>query len=123
MPEWLTYVLMALIAVAAIACLVAYIVKVVKLPVEERKELIINFLCGLITTAEKAFEEGGKGAEKLKMVEEAFNKTAPWFLKILLASAGVGSLQELIEIALKRLKKTWDTDPKDPEEPKEEEEK
>ena len=87
------------------------------------KELIINFLCGLITTAEKAFEEGGKGAEKLKMVEEAFNKTAPWFLKILLASAGVGSLQELIEIALKRLKKTWNTDPKDPEEPKEEEEK
>lgn len=108
MPEWLVWVLIGVIAVAAIAILVAYIIKVVKLPVEERKELIINFLCGLITNAEDYFKEGGKGAEKLKMVEESFNKVAPWFLKLLLSTIGAENLNELIEIALERLKKTWE---------------
>lgn len=108
MPDWLVWVLIGVVAVAAIAILVAYIIKVVKLPVEERKELIINFLCGLVTYAEDYFEEGGKGEEKLKMVEESFNKAAPWFLKILLSTIGAENLRELIEIALTRLKETWE---------------
>lgn len=104
MPEWLIWVIIGLVAAAAV---VFMIVKIVKLSPEQRKELIVNFLVGLVTVAEGYFTEGGKGVEKLAMVEEQFKKTAPWFLKILFMVCGVKDLKELIEVALEKAKLTW----------------
>lgn len=75
---------------------------------EEREEFIVDFLVGLVTAAELAYEEHGKGSEKLKDVEEAFNKKAPWFLKILLAVTKTSSLDDLIEKALTKAKEAFE---------------
>ncbi len=53
------------------------IVRVWKMPVEERKKVICHFLAGLVTAAEALYEGEGRGKEKLKWVEEQFQKTAP----------------------------------------------
>lgn len=107
MQDWVVWVIIGIVGVGALAALIALIVKICKMPPEERKELITQFLVGLVTAAEQAYEEHGKGSEKLKDVEEAFNRTAPWFLKLLLLVTGSADLNELIEKALDRAKKTW----------------
>lgn len=98
------------IAIAAILTIVIYfIVKFAKLTPDQRKELVIQFLIGLVTVVEPMFDESGKGAEKIKWVEEQFNKTAPWFLKIVLQFTKTANLNELIDKALEKAKATvWD---------------
>lgn len=106
-PDWVVWVIVGIIAAAVLALAIYYIVKIAKMPVEERKETIINFLVGLVTAAENLYVEHGMGKEKIKQVEEAFNRTAPWFLKTLLLVTSSADLDDLIEKALIKAKETW----------------
>lgn len=107
-PAWVIWVIVGAVAAVAIAFIVAWLIKFFKKSPEERTAILVSFLVGLVTIAEKAFEdEHGAGAEKLKMVEEAFQKTAPWALKLMLKLSGANDLRELIELALQKAKETW----------------
>jgi hypothetical protein len=101
---WIIIGLVALIAVAAIVML---IIKIAKMKPEERKELVIQFLIGLVTAAENYFIGSKRGQEKLAAVEQQFYKTAPWFIKLVFKFCGVSALTDLIEEALTRAKNTW----------------
>lgn len=74
---------------------------------EEREEMLIDFLLGLVTVAENTFVEQGMGAEKLQQVEQQFKQKAPWLYKILLSLTKTNDLKGLIEKALQRAKDTW----------------
>ena len=74
---------------------------------EERKKVLITYLKGLVALAEQEILGNKRGEEKLKMVEEAFQKTAPWALKLMLKLSGANDLRELIELALQKAKETW----------------
>ena len=107
-PDWIIWVVIGVVAAIVLAIVIYYIVKIIKMAPEQREEFIIDFLVGLVTAAELAYEEHGKGSEKLKDVEEAFNKKAPWFLKILLAVTKTSSLDDLIEKALAKVKEAFE---------------
>ena len=105
----LTWVVIAIVALAVIALLVWFCIKFFKMEPEERKELIIQFLIGLVSLAEDTFVGNGKGEEKAAWVEAQFNKTAPWFLKIVLALTRTANLKDLIEKAVIKAKGIeWD---------------
>lgn len=105
----IVWIIIGLVAIVALAAIVWFIIKFFKMKPEERKELIINFLIGLVSTAELAIEGSNTGKEKIAMVEEQFNKTAPWFLKIILTLTKTANLQDLIEKALAKAKSIeWD---------------
>ena len=106
-PDWLVYVLLGLLCAGALVALVCWLVSFFRKSPAERKEIVIQFLMGLVTVAEDAVKEHGAGAEKLAMVEEAFNKKAPWVMKLLLKFSGAKDLRELIEDALQRVKGAW----------------
>lgn len=105
--DWLVWVIIGIVAAAILGVAIYYVVKVCKMSPDKRKEVIVNFLVGLVTAAELAYNEAGKGSEKLKEVEEAFKKTAPWFLKLLFKVTKCNNIDELIEIALTKAKETW----------------
>ena len=107
-PDFVIWVVIGIVAAIVLAIVIYYIIKVAKMSPEEREEFIVDFLVGLVTAAELAYEEHGKGSEKLKDVEEAFNKKAPWFLKILLAVTKTSSLDDLIEKALTKAKDAFE---------------
>lgn len=92
----------------AILGFVAYqIFKIVKMTPEAKKERIITYLQGLVVLTEAKIGEG-HGEEKLAEVEAYFNEYAPWLIKLLFKITGQDSLQELIEIALKGVKKSFE---------------
>lgn len=106
-PTWLIWTIIGIVAAIVLAVIIYFIVKIVKMKPEERKEVIMNFLMGLVTTAENLYVEHGMGKEKIEEVQKAFEQTAPWFLKILLAVTKSADLNDLIEQALTKVKETW----------------
>lgn len=107
-PDFVVWIIIGVVAAGLLAALIVWLIKFFRKTPQERKEIVINFLIGLVTMAEEEFkDEHGKGAEKLKMVEEAFNRVAPWALKLMLKFSGAKDLRELIEMALAQAKKTW----------------
>ena len=109
MPEVIIWIVIGLVCVAAIAALVLFIIKFTKMKPEEREEIIVQILVGLVTVAENYFEGEGRGAEKIAWVEEQFNKTAPWFVKIVLKLTKTADFNELVKKALEKAKTTeWD---------------
>lgn len=107
-PNFVIWIVIGIVAAIVLAVVIYYIVKIVKMAPEQREEAIIDFLVGLVTTAELAYKEHGKGSEKLKDVENAFNETAPWFLKIVLALTKSTSLDDCIEKALAKVKEAFE---------------
>ena len=105
--EAIVWIIIGLVALVAIAAIVIIIIKVAKMKPEERKELVVQFLIGLVTTAENYFIGSKRGQEKLAAVESQFYKTAPWFIKLVFKFCGVSQLTDLIEIALTKAKDTW----------------
>ena len=103
----LIWVLYGLAAAIVIVFAVINIVKIAKMPTEERKERIIEFLMGLVAMAEEKWLDTGKGKEKLAWVEAEFSKRAPWLIKIILLVTKSADLHELIEKALERLKASF----------------
>lgn len=96
-------IILSIVAAGLLAALVFFIIKIFKMSPEERKEVIITFLIGLVTTAETAFSDG---QTRFIWVEEQFTTKAPIFYKMLLMFTKSADLNDLIEKALERAKKT-----------------
>ena len=101
------YIILGVIIVAALAILVYNIVKLIKMPKEERRELLKVYLKGLVAEAENLIGSG-KGDVKFAQVEEWFNKKAPMIYKIILNLLGKENLKDLIEDALKEIKESFE---------------
>lgn len=109
MPEWIIWTVIGIVAAIVLALAVYFVFRFFKMDAEDRKELIVQFLIGLVTTAEALYTESGKGKEKVAWVEEQFNATAPWFLKLVLMFTKTADLNELVEKALEKAKAVqWD---------------
>lgn len=107
--EIVVWIIIGLVALVAIAALVMLIIRIVKMKPEEREELIVQILIGLVTAAENYFVGEGRGQEKIAWVQEQFNKTAPWFVKIVLMVTKTADFNELVKKALEKAKTTeWD---------------
>lgn len=107
--EIVVWIIIGLVALVAIAALVMLIIRIAKMKPEEREELIIQILIGLVTAAENYFVGEGRGQEKITWVQEQFNKTAPWFVKIVLMVTKTADFNELVKKALEQAKATeWD---------------
>ena len=109
MGEILVWVVIGLAAAVVLGLVIWFLVKFFKMTPADRKELIVQFLIGLVTLAENTIVGSSKGQEKLAWVEQQFNATAPWFLKIVLLLTKTANLQELGELALEKAKNIkWD---------------
>lgn len=109
MSEILVWVVIGLTAAVVLGLVIWFLIKFFKMKPEDRKELIVQFLIGLVTIAEKTIVGSKKGQEKIAWVEEQFKATAPWFLKVVLALTKTANLQGLAEIALNKAKDIeWD---------------
>ena len=106
MEDIIVYIVFGLLCVGVLAYLIVNIVKFYKMKPEERKEIVVTYLKGLVAYAEKTLGSG-KGAEKLKLVEDMFKKKAPMIYKILLKAIGVKDITELIEVALEEVKQDF----------------
>lgn len=106
MENIIIYVLFGLVCVCAIGYIVFQIIKFSKMTSEEKRETIITYLKGLVAFAEKKLGSG-KGAEKLKLVEDMFKKKAPFIYKMLLKAVGVKDIKELVEVALAEVKRDF----------------
>lgn len=106
MENIVIYILFGLICIGILAYLIINIVKFSKMKPEERKEMVITYLKGLVAYAEKQLGSGN-GADKLKLVEDMFKKKAPLIYKILLKATGVKDIKELIELALSEVKRDF----------------
>ena len=107
MEQYIGWIALGIAIAGALAALIAFIVKICKMTPEEREDMLIDFLLGLVTVAENTFIEQGMGAEKLQQVEQQFKQKAPWLYKILLSLTKTDDLKSLIEKALQRAKDTW----------------
>ena len=106
MKDIIIYIVFGLLCSGVLAYLIINIVKFSKMKPEERKEMVVTYLKGLVTYAEKELGSG-KGAEKLKLVEDMFKKKAPMIYKMLLKATGVKDIKELIEVALAEVKRDF----------------
>ena len=106
MEDIIVYIVFGLLCVGVLAYLIVNIVEFYKMKPEERKEMVVTYLKGLVAYAEKTLGSG-KGAEKLKLVEDMFKKKAPMIYKILLKAIGVKDITELIEVALEEVKQDF----------------
>lgn len=107
--EIVIWIIIGLVALVAIAALVMLIIRIAKMKPEEREELIVQILIGLVTAAENYFVGEGRGQEKIAWVQEQFNNTAPWFVKIVLMVTKTADFNELVKKALEQAKTTeWD---------------
>ena len=107
MNDVIMWIIIGVARDGVLAFVIYNIVKISKMKPEERKKVLITYLKGLVALAEQEILGNKKGEEKLKMVEDYFNKNAPWFLKLLLILMGKDSLKELIEVALAEIKKSF----------------
>ena len=103
MNDFLSYLLIGILLLIIVSYIVYNVVKIFKASPEEREELVVTYLMGLVTKAEELLG-AGHGAEKLAQVEAWFRQNAPWLYKIMLRFSGKKDLKELIEEALKRIK-------------------
>ena len=106
MEDIIVYIVFGLLCVGVLAYLIVNIVKFYKMKPEERKEMVVTYLKGLVAYAEKKLGSG-KGTEKLKLVEDMFKKKAPMIYKMLLKATGVKDIKELIEVALSEVKRDF----------------
>ena len=106
MNDVIMWIIIGVVGAALLAFIIYMIVKLVRMSPEERKETLLNWLKGAVVAAEE-YIGSGHGDEKLKYVEDYFNKKAPWFLKILLTIMGKDNLKELIEEALQAVKNSF----------------
>lgn len=103
MENILGYIFLGAICLVCLIYIIYKIVKFCKMTPDEKKEVLVIYLKGLVAFAEQSIG-AGHGAEKLALVEEYFMTKAPTFYKLLLFAIGADNLTELIEIALKEVK-------------------
>ena len=107
MDNIIMYCIIAAIAVIALAFVIIWIIRFAKMTPEKKKETLKTYLKGLIALAEQEIVGTKKGEERLKMVEDYFNKKAPTVYKIILLLIGKDNLKEIIEEALKEIKQSF----------------
>lgn len=107
MNDIIMWCIIGAVGAIALAILVVFIIKFCRLSKEEKKKLILVWIKGAVAQAEKEIG-AGHGDEKFKEVEDYFHKRAPWFIKILLLATGKDSLKEIIELALKEIKESFE---------------
>ena len=107
MDNIIMYCIIAAIAVIALAFVIIWIIRFAKMTPEKKRETLKTYLKGLIALAEQEIVGTKKGEERLKMVEDYFNKKAPTVYKIILLLVGKDNLKEIIEEALKEIKQSF----------------
>lgn len=107
MENVVLYIIIGFLILGIASFIIYKIGKVVKMQPEERKKLLITYLKGLVAQAEQHIGSG-HGAEKLAEVEKYFQEKAPFLYKMCLRLVGKDSLKELIEIALKEIKDSFE---------------
>lgn len=95
------------VVLALLSYLVPQIIKFCKMSKDDKKELLLVYLAGLVTMAEEKIG-AGHGAEKLAEVENYFNTHAGLFYKMILRAFGKENLKGLIEEALLMVKKNFE---------------
>ncbi len=106
MGDIIIYCLFGSLCLSVIIYLVINIAKFCKMNSTEKREFVLTYVKGLVAYAEKTLGSG-KGAEKLKLVEDMFKKKAPMIYKMLLKAVGVKDIKELIEVALSEVKRDF----------------
>ena len=106
MEDIIIYCLFGILCLSVITYLVVNIVKFCKMTSTEKREFVLTYVKGLVAYAEKTLGSG-KGAEKLKLVEDMFKKKAPMIYKMLLKAIGAKDITELIEVALTEVKRDF----------------
>lgn len=106
--DWLSWVILIAVAVVGVAIITWKIIQVVRMPEDERKEVIKQWLISAVVAAEAAFKESGAGAEKMQMVLDNFKENAPALYKFIVAITKDIDLQELVEKALATVKDNFE---------------
>lgn len=103
----LLYIVIGVVIVIFLIFAIIKIVQFCKLSKDEKKKVIITYLKGIVALAEQEITGTKKGEERLKMVEDYFNKHAPVIYKFILKIFGKDNLKSLIEEALDGLKQSF----------------
>lgn len=102
------YSVIGIIAVCLLVFVITWIIKFCKMSKEEKIKTLKTYLKGLVSLAEQEIIGTKKGEEKMKMVEDYFNKKAPFIYKMILSVLGKENLKEIIEEALKEIKDSFE---------------
>ena len=99
---------LSIIGIVLILGAICAVKKFFALPVEKRKELIINWLTGAVVTAQNLITDKTDEANKAKFdqVMNQFKKNAPLTYKIFIKFTKGLNLEDLIEEALENIKNT-----------------
>lgn len=98
--EW---IILAAIILLEVAIFVKNFVSFTRLSKEERKKKMIEYLQGIIVSAELMLGDGA-GPAKLAYVEQEFKKKAPIVYRMVILFTGSENLRELIEQGLSEIK-------------------
>lgn len=101
------YVIIGVFCIFLITFLVIKIVKFAKMSKDEKIKLLKTYLKGIISLAEQEIVGDKRGDERLKMVEDYFNKKAPKVYKIVLLLLGKDNLKQFIESSLEEVKQSF----------------
>lgn len=101
------YVIIGAFCIFLITFLVIKIVKFAKMSKDEKIKLLKTYLKGIISLAEQEIVGDKRGDERLKMVEDYFNKKAPKVYKIVLLLLGKDNLKQFIESSLEEIKQSF----------------
>lgn len=101
-----TIIILCVIGVAVLGYLAYWFIKFRAMTKEDKVKTIKSYVTGLITFAEKEIG-AGHGAQKLELVENCFKEKAPFAYKIILSMLGKENLTEIIEDALRDVKKAF----------------
>lgn len=107
MNDIIMYAIIGAIGLVILGIALYWLIRVCKLSKEEKKKLLVTYLKGAVALAEHEIGSGN-GPQKLQEVEEYFDKHAGWFMKILRLVTGKEHFQELIELALKEIKESFE---------------
>lgn len=107
MDNIILWIIIGILGVVILGFIAIKTIKIIRMKPEERKKLLVTYLKGLVAFAEQEIG-GGHGAEKLELVEKFFKEKAPFIYKASLMALGKENLKELIEEALKEIKKSFE---------------
>lgn len=103
----ITFIVVMIIFAIVIVFAIINIIKFSKLSKEEKLKILKTYLKGLVSLAEQEIIGTKRGEERMAMVEEYFNKKAPFIYKMILSVLGKDNLKEIIEDALKEVKESF----------------
>lgn len=101
------YLCIGAVVLAFLSYLVMQIIKFCKMSKDDKRKLLLTYLAGIVTMVEDEIG-AGHGAEKLAEAENYFKTHAGLFYKIILRVFGKENLKDLIEEALRLVKKNFE---------------